>query len=389
MNAVITNISSTETLTSAMGPVRILMAAGGTGGHVYPAIAIADAIKEKHPDAEILFAGTRDRMEWTAVPKSGYEISSVWISGFHRRLTPQNLLFPVKLLVSIVQSYKIIKKFKPDAVVVCGGFASGPIGWTAAKTGVPLILQEQNSFPGVTNRMLAKYASRIFTAFDDASEYLPKEKIMIAGNPVRANLAGMDKKEALEQFGFNENHPTLFVMGGSGGAKSVNDAMLQNLAYLHDELGLQIIWQCGARYLTELKKTINTDALPNLRLLDYIDNMAAAYAVSDLVISRAGAGACSELMLTGKPAVLVPSPHVAGDHQAKNAEAMVADGAAVLLKDEDVQSSLHQVVDALIFDKKELNKMAEKALALAKPDAAAIIADEVLQMVTQTSKKLN
>lgn len=389
MNAVITNISSTETLTSAMGPIRILMAAGGTGGHVYPAIAIADAIKEKHPDAEILFAGTRNRMEWTAVPKSGYEISSVWISGFHRRLTPQNLLFPVKLLVSISQSYKIIKKFKPDAVVACGGFASGPIGWTAAKTGVPLVLQEQNSFPGVTNRMLAKYASRIFTAFDDASEYLPKEKIMIAGNPVRANLAGMDKKEALEQFGFNENHPTLFVMGGSGGAKSVNEAMLQSLAYLHNELGLQIIWQCGARYLKELKQTIDTDALPNLRLLDYIDNMAAAYAVSDLVISRAGAGACSELMLTGKPAVLVPSPHVAGDHQAKNAESMVADGAAVLLKDEDVHTSLHQVVDALIFDKKELNKMAEKALALAKPDAAAIIADEVLQIVAQTSKKLD
>lgn len=389
MNAVITNISSTETLTSAMGPIRILMAAGGTGGHVYPAIAIADAIKEKHPDAEILFAGTRNRMEWTAVPKSGYEISSVWISGFHRRLTPQNLLFPVKLLVSISQSYKIIKKFKPDAVVACGGFASGPIGWTAAKTGVPLVLQEQNSFPGVTNRMLAKYASRIFTAFDDASEYLPKEKIMIAGNPVRANLAGMDKKEALEQFGFNENHPTLFVMGGSGGAKSVNEAMLQSLAYLHNELGLQIIWQCGARYLKELKQTIDTDALPNLRLLDYIDNMAAAYAVSDLVISRAGAGACSELMLTGKPAVLVPSPHVAGDHQAKNAESMVADGAAVLLKDEDVHTSLHQVVDALIFDEKELSKMAERALALAKPDAAAIIADEVLQIVAQTSKKLN
>lgn len=389
MNAVITNISSTETLTSARNPVRILLAAGGTGGHVYPAIAIADAIKEKHPDAEILFAGTRDRMEWTAVPKSGYEISSVWISGFHRRLTPQNLLFPVKLLVSIAQSYKIIKKFKPDAVVACGGFASGPIGWTAAKTGVPLVLQEQNSFPGVTNRMLAKYASRIFTAFDDASEYLPKEKIMIAGNPVRANLAGMDKKEALEQFGFDENHPTLFVMGGSGGAKSVNDAMVQNLAYLHNELGLQIIWQCGVRYLNELKQTINTDALPNLRLLDYIDNMAAAYAASDLVISRAGAGACSELMLTGKPAVLVPSPHVAGDHQAKNAEAMVADGAAVLLKDEDVQTSLHQVVNALIFDEKELNKMAEKALALAKPDAAAMIADEVLHIVAQTSKKLN
>lgn len=389
MNAVITNISSTETLTSARSPIRILLAAGGTGGHVYPAIAIADAIKEKHPDAEILFAGTRDRMEWTAVPKSGYEISSVWISGFHRRLTPQNLLFPVKLLVSIAQSYKIIKKFKPDAVVACGGFASGPIGWTAAKTGVPLVLQEQNSFPGVTNRMLAKYASRIFTAFDDASEYLPKEKIMIAGNPVRANLAGMDKKEALEQFGFDENHPTLFVMGGSGGAKSVNDAMVQNLAYLHNELGLQIIWQCGVRYLNELKQTINTDALPNLRLLDYIDNMAAAYAASDLVISRAGAGACSELMLTGKPAVLVPSPYVAGDHQAKNAEAMVADGAAVLLKDEDVQTSLHQVVNALIFDEKELNKMAEKALALAKPDAAAMIADEVLHIVAQTSKKLN
>jgi UDP-N-acetylglucosamine--N-acetylmuramyl-(pentapeptide) pyrophosphoryl-undecaprenol N-acetylglucosamine transferase len=386
MIAATTNISSTETLNSAMGPIRILMAAGGTGGHVYPAIAIADAIKEKHPDAEILFAGTRDRMEWKAVPKAGYQISSVWISGFHRRLTPQNLLFPAKLLVSVMQSYGIIKKFRPDAVVACGGFASGPIGWTAAKTGVPLFLQEQNSFPGVTNRMLAKYATRIFTAFDDASEYLPKEKIMIAGNPVRATLTGMDKKEALDHFGFDENHPTLFVMGGSGGAKSVNDAMLQNLAYLHDELGLQIIWQCGARYLNELSKTIKTDALPNLRLLDYINNMAAAYAVSDLVISRAGAGACSELMLTGKPAVLVPSPHVAGDHQAKNAKAMVADGAAVLLKDEDVKSSLHQAVDALIFDKKELNKMAEKALSLSKPNAAAIIADQILHVVAQTSK---
>jgi UDP-N-acetylglucosamine--N-acetylmuramyl-(pentapeptide) pyrophosphoryl-undecaprenol N-acetylglucosamine transferase len=374
------DISSTDTLTAAGSPIRVLLAAGGTGGHVYSAIAIADAIREIHPESEILFVGTRDRMEWQTVPKSGYEIRSVWISGFHRRLTPQNLLFPVKLAASLLQSNSIINSFKPDVVVACGGFAAGPVGWVAAKKGIPLVLQEQNSFPGVTNRMLAKHAEAIFTAFKDAKKHLPAEKVKLTGNPVRKQLAKAGRKEALEMFGFKKKKPVLLVLGGSGGALAINRAMMEHLEELHDALNLQIIWQCGERYFEELKNKIENDEYPNLRLLPYIDNMPSAYGAADLVLTRAGAGTCSELMLVGLPAILVPSPNVAGDHQAKNAASMVKADAARLLKEEKLMEKLPEIIKKLIYDEEKLDEMSRAMKSLARPDAASDIAKEIFTL---------
>ncbi len=375
--AVTKDISSTDTHTSAVNAPRVLIAAGGTGGHVYPGIAIADAVKELHPDADLLFAGSRDRMEWQSVPKAGYDIKSIWISGFHRRLTPQNLLFPAKLATSLLQSYSILKKFRPDVVLCCGGFASGPIGWVAAKMGIPLILQEQNSYPGVTNKLLAKHADVIFTAFEDAAGHLPAEKVVLTGNPIRSAFDQTDRKEAFSHFGLNELHPVLLVLGGSGGAKSINDAVERHLHQLHNEFGLQVIWQCGQKYFGDLQARIDVKNLENLRLLEFIDNMPAAYEAADLVLSRAGALSCSELMLTGTPSILVPSPNVAGDHQTKNAASMVDSQAAVLLKDAEVKEQLANVVDSLIFDKEQLQKMSSAARSLARPHAAMNIAKEI------------
>jgi len=374
------DISSTDTLTAAGSPIRVLLAAGGTGGHVYPAIAIADAIREIHPDSEILFVGTRDRMEWHTVPKSGYEIRSVWISGFHRRLTPQNLLFPFKLVTSLFQSRSILKSFKPDVVVSCGGFAAGPVGWAAARMGIPVVIQEQNSFPGVTNRMLAKHASAIFTAFKDAKKHLPAEKVKLTGNPVRQQLAKTGRKEAMESFGFKKKKPVLLVLGGSGGALAINRAMEEHLEELHDALNMQIIWQCGDRYYDNLKEKIKIEEHPNLRLLPYIDNMPAAYGAADLVLTRAGAGTCSELMMVGLPAILVPSPNVAGDHQAKNAASMVKADAARLLKEEKLMEKLPELIRKLIFNEQKLEKMHKAMKTLAKPDAAHTIAKEIFTL---------
>lgn len=359
---------------------RILLAAGGTGGHVYPAIAIADALKAENSDTEILFVGTKDHMEWKAVPKAGYDIRNVWISGFHRRFTLKNVLFPVKLITSLVQSLKILAGYKPHVVVSCGGYVAGPVGWVAGKKGIPVVIQEQNSFPGVTNRLLAKFAVKIFTAFKEADRYLPEEKTKVTGNPTRATLTGADKEKALESFGFNRDKPVLLVMGGSGGAKTINEAMKANIAQLHDNAGLQVIWQCGARYYDELSTEIDTKKFENLRLSAFLENMAEAYAAADLVISRAGASSCSELMLTGKPSVLVPSPNVAGDHQTQNAKAMADAGASKLLEDNAMKETMTELVEQLIYDQENLQRMNQAALNLAKPEAAKLIAKEILEI---------
>ena len=380
------NISSTDTLTAAVSPVKVLMAAGGTGGHVYPAISIARAILDRQPEAEILFVGTKDRMEWQAVPKAGFKIKSIWISGFHRRLAIQNLLFPLKLFISLVQSLIIILKFRPDALIACGGFAAGPAGWVASKLGIPVILQEQNSYPGVTNRLLSKNASIIYTAFEDAAEYMDDKKITLSGNPVRKELSETDKDEALGKFNFSPNKKTLLIIGGSGGAKSINEAMTRHVKRLHDELELQIIWQCGEKYLDEIEKRIEPNQYKNLRLTAYIDNMPSAYAAADLVISRAGAGSCSELMVTGKPSILVPSPNVAGDHQKKNAESMVKNRASELLEDRNVNEKLFEAVESLITDPEKLAGMTEAAKDMAKPDAADRIATEVIKLINSHKK---
>lgn len=377
------NISSTDTLTAAMSPLRIIMAAGGTGGHVYPAIAIADAFVNKYPHSKVLFVGTRDRMEWKTVPKYGYEIKAIWISGLHRRFTIQNLLFPLKLVVSVLQSFFVLRSFKPNMVVACGGFASGPIGWVAVKMGIPLVLQEQNSFPGVTNRMLAKHASRIFTAFEDAARFLPKEKVQLTGNPVRSVLKKPDRDASLKTYGFHSENPALLVMGGSGGARALNDAMIKHIDRLHNELGIQIIWQCGEKYIKEVSRRIDTGKYPNLKLTTFIDDMPSAYGAADLVVTRAGAGTCSELMTLGLPAVLVPSPNVAGNHQEKNAKSLTEAGAAALLTENRLNDEFPGLIQNLITNQTELKKMAEAMKSLAKPDAAQTIVNEISTLVKQ------
>lgn len=376
--------SKTETGTVTALPIRVLLAAGGTGGHVYPAIAIADAVKSLSSESDVLFVGTRDRMEWQTVPDAGYDIKSVWISGFHRRLTPQNLLFPVKLAVSLIQSFSILKRFKPDVVVACGGFAAGPIGWVAAKLGFPIAIQEQNSYPGVTNRLLAKHASKIFTAFKAAEEYLPKEKIELTGNPVRSSLSVSDKKEALESYGFSPKKPVLLILGGSGGALAINEAIKSQLDVLLNDYGLQVIWQTGKKYYDDLSNTIDLDKYPNLRIMGYIDDMPAAYGAATLVLTRAGASTCSELMTIGKPSVLVPSPNVAGDHQTKNASAMVDEGASVLISEVELESALNNQIPNLLEDDEKLDEMSEAALKLARPDASVTIAEQLFNLVKQT-----
>ncbi len=356
---------------------RILIAAGGTGGHVYPAIAIADAIKNENSDSEILFVGTKDHMEWKAVPKAGYKIKSVWISGFHRRLTLKNMLFPLKLVTSIVQSFGIVSSFKPQVMVSCGGYAAGPVGWVAGKRGVKVVIQEQNSFPGVTNRMLAKFASRIFTAFKEAAKYLPSDKIVESGNPTRNTLDKVEKKVGLNSFNFDDSKPVLMVLGGSGGARSINEAVKENLDKLSD---LQVIWQCGSRYIDALMKEVDLENNKNIRLTAFIDNMPEAYAAADLIVSRAGASSCSEFMMTGKPSVLIPSPNVAGDHQTQNAQSMVDAGASELLKDIDAVNALPELVHSLIKNQEKLKEMNKAALRLGKPDAAKMIAKEILEL---------
>jgi UDP-N-acetylglucosamine--N-acetylmuramyl-(pentapeptide) pyrophosphoryl-undecaprenol N-acetylglucosamine transferase len=356
---------------------RIMIAAGGTGGHVYPAIAIADALREVRPSTQITFVGTKDKIEWHAVPSAGYPIRNIWISGFHRRITLQNLLFPFKLITSIIQSFRIVGDIKPHLFVSCGGYVAGPAGWVAEKKGIPTVIQEQNSFPGVTNRMLAGKAEVIYTAFTQADKWLPQGKTKLVGNPTRKTLMSVDKDAAISRLGLDPSRKTLLVLGGSGGAKSINEAMVANLDVLHDEMGIQIFWQAGTKYVTALKEQIPATKYPHLILTDFIYDMPAAYAAADVVVSRAGASSCAELMLTGKPCVLIPSPHVAGDHQTMNAKAMAESGAAVVLADNDTSSKLASVVKGLIFDSDTLAKMSNSLRALAAPNAAIDIANDI------------
>lgn len=363
------------------GGLRVLIAAGGTGGHVYPAIAIADALMEIRENIVIKFVGTADRMEAEAVPAAGYDFVSIWITGFHRRLTLKNLLFPVRLVVSLMQSMRIISKFKPDAVICCGGFVTGPVGRMAAMMGASLFLQEQNSYPGVTNRLLAKRAELIFTAFKEAEDYLPAEKVRLLGNPTRKSLTAINITEAYRHFNFQSDKKTLIVLGGSGGARTINEAVEKNLQTLHDEFGLQIIWQCGKNYSEGIDATLQADAYKNLRMFSFLHYMPEAYALADLVVSRAGALSCSELALTRNASILVPSPNVAGDHQTKNARSMADEGAAEILKDDEVVEQLSEMVKTFLFDDKRLEEMRLSASKLARPNAAEEIAKEILERI--------
>jgi UDP-N-acetylglucosamine--N-acetylmuramyl-(pentapeptide) pyrophosphoryl-undecaprenol N-acetylglucosamine transferase len=362
--------------------LRVLIAGGGTGGHIFPAIAIASALQKKAFDARILFVGAKGRMEMTRVPEAGYHIIGLDIAGLQRSLNPKNLLLPFKICKSLAAAKKIVKRFKPDMAIGVGGYASGPLIWAAAQQKVPVLIQEQNSFPGLTNRILGKKAEKICVAYEGMDKYLPKHKLFLTGNPVREEVVNIaDKRsEAIRFFGFTEDRPILLVTGGSLGARTINVSIAEKLKKMLDD-GIQIIWQTGTSYLkqaSELSKKIN--AGKSLYIINFISRMDYAYAAADVVVSRAGAIAISELCVVRKPIILMPSPNVAEDHQTRNAMALVNQHAAVMVKDAEAGEKLEEEITKLIFDKNKQHKMIEKMAGLSYRNAADMIADVALTM---------
>ena len=361
--------------------IKILISGGGTGGHIFPAIAIADAIKKKNPTADILFVGAKGKIEMEKVPKAGYPIKGLWISGFHRQLTVRNLMFPVKLMSSLIKAWGIINRFKPDVVVGVGGYASGPTLEIASRKGIPVLVQEQNSYAGVTNKLLAKKAAKICVAYENMERFFPEEKILLTGNPVRQDLKDIkvSKNEALQHFGLETNKKTLLVFGGSLGARTLNEAMAASTEMLAAHPEIQVLWQAGKLYIDEFSKS-ETAQLPNVQIRPFIDRMDMAYKMSDLVACRAGALTISELCLAGKASILIPFPNAAGDHQTKNAMALVEKGAAFLVTDKEAKSIFKTIVLSTINDEGKLSLLAENSKKMAKPAAASDIADEVIKL---------
>ena len=360
---------------------RILFACGGTGGHVYPAIAIADEVRRLAPEAAVAFAGTRERMEWEAVPKAGYPIHPVTVSGFPRALSPKLLAFPFKLAKGFTDAWQIVGGFDPNVVVGTGGYVTGPVGLAASLRGRPLVIQEQNAYAGATNKLLAKRAETVFVAFEAAREYFPAGKVDVAGNPVRQDLTDVDADAARAHFGVEPGQRVLLAMGGSLGAGPINEAMERHLGALLEDEDRVVVWQTGTRYYDALRQRV-TDH-PRLRLLQYLDRMDYAYAVADLAVCRAGAITCSELAVTGTPSILVPSPNVTADHQTKNARALSDEGAAVLMPEPELDARLLPAVRDLTDDPARLETMRAEARRIARPDAARHIAEAVLRLAEQ------
>ena len=361
---------------------RVIISGGGTGGHVFPAIAIANALTAQQPDIELLFVGASDRMEMEKVPAAGYEIIGLWISGFQRSLSIRNLSFPFKLIHSMVKARNIVGSFKPDVVVGVGGYASGPMLKAAAGKGVPTLIQEQNSFAGVTNRLLAKNVEKICVAYEGMDKFFPADKIMLTGNPVRKDILDLQGKGDFgrSHFGLDENLKTVLAVGGSLGARSINEGMGASLD-LFFESGFQVIWQTGSTYYKEAKQMAADPGYQDrIKVFDFIRHMDYAYAVADVIISRAGAIAVSELCTVGKPVILVPSPYVAEDHQTKNAMALLDNNAALMVRDSDTVSDLGEAAVGLLKDAERSRELSEQILKLAKVDAADVIAGEILKM---------
>lgn len=363
---------------------RVIISGGGTGGHIYPAIAIADALRAANPHVEILFVGADGKMEMEKVPAAGYNIEGIPVRGLERALTFRNLLFPVRLIRSVLKAGKIAESFRPDVVVGVGGYASGPVGRAALSRGIPLILQEQNSHAGITNRILGRRADKICVAYKGMEKYFPAGKIELTGNPVREGLAGTNgkRREALSRFGFKEVEKVMLVLGGSGGAGIINRTMRKNIGALKDS-GIGIIWQSGIRYYKEAQSDLAGSGAENIRLVPFIERMDLAYAAADLVVSRAGAITISELQLTGKPALLIPSPNVAGDHQKMNAMEMVKENAAIMIRDEDAGEEMVPAAVSLIENDEKLSILKERSKAMSKPGAAGRIAEIVMSYLKE------
>lgn len=362
---------------------RIIVSGGGTGGHIFPALSIADAIKSKYPDAKILFVGADNRMEMQRVPDAGYEIVGLPIAGFNRK----NMLKNIKVLWLILKSQrmakKIIKKFAPHAVVGVGGYASGPTLKMAAGMNIPTLIQEQNSYAGVTNKILAKTAKMICVAYDGMERFFPKEKIKFTGNPVRCSLIKMrtNRSEAIKAMGLEENKKCVLIVGGSLGARSINEAILANIETIRENGNINFIWQTGKLYFKEMKERCAAIGKPaNLTITDFVSNMAAALGAADLVISRAGAGSISEFALLGKAVVLVPSPNVSEDHQTKNAMALVEKDAAIHVPDSKAKEDMIKVAVETVLDPEKIEALEKNVEKLGKPNAAEVIAEEVIKL---------
>ena len=357
-----------------MDNYRFILSGGGTGGHIYPAIAIANELKRRYPDAAFLFVGAKGRMEMEKVPKAGYEIQGLWISGLQRKLSLKNLLFPFKLISSLMKASTIVKNFRPDVAIGTGGFASGPVLHVASRKGIPCLIQEQNSFAGITNKLLASKASKICVAYDQMDRFFPADKIVKTGNPVRGDLVRHPESlaAAYTYFGLDPEKDTLLVLGGSLGARRINQ-LTESRLEMFKSLGIQVLWQCGSLYHEEYR-IYNSDVV---KVHAFLDRMDHAYALADMIISRAGAGTVSELCLAGKPVILIPSPHVAEDHQTRNAEALVMREAAMMVSERDLDQEFDEVFNAIRTSAVTREALAANIKALAIPDATARIADEI------------
>lgn len=374
--------------------IRLIISGGGTGGHIFPAISIANAIKELRPSAEILFVGAEGRMEMQRVPDAGYKIIGLPVAGFDRKRLWKNFAVLVKLVRSQWKARCIIKEFHPQVVVGVGGYASGPTLKMAGMMGIPTLIQEQNSYAGVTNKLLAKKADKICVAYEGMEKFFPAEKIIMTGNPVRQSLLThlTSHEEAIGNFGLNPAKKTILILGGSLGARTINQTLTAELESIRANFDIQFIWQTGKIYINQVREAITAatgepvrqphiPAIPNLYVTDFIKDMAQAYAAADLVISRAGAGSISEFCLLHKPVILVPSPNVAEDHQTQNALALVNKGAAIFVKDAEANEKLLPTALETVTNAEKLKNLSENIAALALPDSATIIAKEVLKLI--------
>lgn len=366
--------------------IRVIVSGGGTGGHIFPAVSIADAVRSLRPDARILFVGAEGRMEMQRVPAAGYEIKGLPVAGFDRRNLLKNFGVVMKLMKSRRMAKDIIRDFRPDVAVGVGGYASGPTLNMAQKMGVPTLLQEQNSYAGVTNKLLAKKARRICVAYDGMERFFPAERIVMTGNPVRQTLltVRIPKEEAVKEFGLEPGKRTVLIVGGSLGARTLNESVLANLSLIRQQGMVQFIWQTGKYYSEEIARRLKESYCPpNLKVMDFIGNMNAAYAAADLVISRAGAGSISEFCLLGKPVILVPSPNVAEDHQTKNAMALVNKDAALYVADAEAVKTLIPLAVNTVNSVQELDTLSRNIRRMGRPDAARIIAEEVVALAEE------
>ncbi len=361
-----------------MGSYRFILSGGGTGGHIYPAIAIANELKKRHPDAEFLFVGAEDRMEMEKVPMAGYKIIGLQIAGFQRKLTRKNLSFPFKLIKSLIKAGKIVSEFKPNLVIGTGGFASGPVLKIASGRGIPCVLQEQNSYAGVTNKLLKNKVAKICVAYDGMEAFFPSDKIVKTGNPVRGNLTEINctKHESLGFYRLSLRNPTVLVLGGSLGSRRINQLIESKLEFFK-KFDIQVIWQCGKLYYEEYKKHLSD----TVKVEDFMNRMDFAYTAADIIISRAGAGSVSELSIVGKPTIFIPSPNVAEDHQTKNAQALVNENAAILIKEKDLDTDFENVLEELFLSEEKQIELGTNLKKLALPKATEHIVDEIEKLL--------